>query len=166
MFSDPAWTGFNASKGDLRAQFRANGQNQTIWANGVWIDQQALDLDAGDQPLNTRYKPTGESRSSFYLLSPKVTDSLRLSVWSTSPRLKLLRKPVAGGSASLRLSSAFRAGVLSAAFLVVNFASRELLDIDPEEIEILEPGIHLRPDGRSVASPTDGGPASKWVWSL
>jgi hypothetical protein len=48
-------------------------------------------------------------------------------------------KPSADGA--LHLTAAFRAGALSASFLIVNHASRELLDVDPEEFEVLEPRV-------------------------
>ena len=47
-----------------------------------------------------------------------------------------------------RLTPGFRAAALSAAFLIVDYASRELLDVDPEEIEILEPRVQILQDGQ------------------
>ncbi|MEH8952934.1 hypothetical protein RAF77_28710, partial [Klebsiella pneumoniae] len=48
------------------------------------------------------------------------------------------------------LSPAFGAAALSAAFIIVNYASKELLDTDPEEIEILEPRVQILKNGISA----------------
>jgi hypothetical protein len=48
------------------------------------------------------------------------------------------------------LTSAFRAAALSACFMIVDYASRELLDVDPDEFQILEPRMKRRADGSLV----------------
>lgn len=146
-FTDSSWTGFSARKGSLRVPYRSMGQLKTLWVNDVWIDDQALDLDAGEESIQGRFKGNGEAQPPFYLTSPKITDSLSLLVARVPNALSLLRSPEKGGG-SMLLSSAFRAGALSACFLIVNYASRQLLDIDPEEIEVLEPRVQRFSDGR------------------
>lgn len=149
QYTDGVWSGFNADKGSLLIPFRPGGQSQNLFANGVWIDREALGADTGESRLSSRFRPAGESEESFYLASPKVTDSLALMAGRIPAGLQLLRPPQAGSAASL-LKSGFRAAALSASFLIVNYASRVLLDIDPEEIEILEPRVQLLKDGRFV----------------
>jgi hypothetical protein len=77
-----------------------------------------------------------ESRESFYLSAPKVTDLLALMLVDTPVDLQLQYLQGA-------LTPAFRAAALSASFIIVNYASKELLDTDPEEIEILEPRVQI-----------------------
>ena len=146
-FKDSGWTGFSAHKGSLRVPYRSMGQLKTLWANDVWIDDQALEHDAGEESIRGRFRGGGEAQPPFYLASPKITDSLSLLISHVPGVLSLLRSPEMGGG-SMLLSSAFRAGALSACFLIVNYASRELLDIDPEEIEVLEPRVQRFNDGR------------------
>lgn len=146
-FKDSSWTGFSAKKGALRVPYRSTGQLKTLWANDVWVDDQVLELDVGEESIRGRFKGNGEAQPPFYLSSPKVTDSLSLLIAHVPSAFALLRSPEMGGG-SMLLSSAFRAGALSACFLIVNYASRELLDIDPEEIEVLEPRVQRLGDGR------------------
>lgn len=141
------WTGFNADSGSLRIPLRAGGGTQSIFANGVWLDREARAADLGESPLDGRFTPDGTVESGFYLSSPKVTDSLALMAASI-PRGLLLLRPAKPGAAMSRLTPGFRAAALSAAFLIVDYASRELLDIDPEEIEILEPRVQILQDGQ------------------
>lgn len=148
-YSEAGWSGFNADSGSLAVPFRTGGKSHTLFADGVWVDREALAADTGESPLSSRFKPTGKSEQSFYLSSPKITDSLALMAGRIPAGLQLLRPPQPGGAVSL-LTPGFRAAALSASFLIVNYASRELLDIDPEEIEILEPRVQLLTDGRFV----------------
>jgi DEAD/DEAH box helicase domain-containing protein len=45
------------------------------------------------------------------------------------------------------LTDSFRAAALSACFMVIDYASRVLLDVDPDEFQILEPRVKRRDDG-------------------
>ena len=54
------------------------------------------------------------------------------------------------GSNVLQLTPAFRAGALSACFLILNYASRELLDVDPEEFDVLEPRVKRTSGGLAM----------------
>lgn len=146
-YSDTGWSGFNADRGSLSVPFRVGGKSHTLFANNIWIDREALAADTGESPLSRRFVPAGPSEQSFYLSSPKITDSLALMAERIPTGLMLLRPPQPGGVVSL-LTPGFRAAALSASFLIVNYASRELLDIDPDEIEILEPRVQLLKDGR------------------
>ncbi|CNK54575.1 Lhr-like helicases [Yersinia pseudotuberculosis] len=131
-YADERWSGFNAVQGSLRVPFRKGGTYQPLMANRVWVDSQLLEADL---LLKRRFTPWQESKTSFYLAAPKVTDLLALMVVNTPVGLQLQ-------------TQAFRAAALSAAFIIVNYASKELLDIDPEEIEILEPRVQRLEDGR------------------
>jgi DEAD/DEAH box helicase domain-containing protein len=149
-YVNSTWSGFNATKGNLKVPFQSAGQTETLWINRIWVDQEAARLDDGHDRLAGRFYKSDEAEASFYLDSPKVTDSLMLSLGQIPKGLRLIRNSSEASAATLQLSSAFRAGALSAAFLIVNYASRELLDVDPEEIEILEPRVQLLKDGRAV----------------
>lgn len=131
-YADEQWSGFNAIQGNLRVPFRKGGKYRPLTANHVWIDSGLL---GNDLSLRKRFTPLSENRTSFYLAAPKVTDLLALMVVSTPANLQLQ-------------TPAFRAAALSAAFMIVNYASKELLDIDPEEIEILEPRVQLLKNGK------------------
>jgi DEAD/DEAH box helicase domain-containing protein len=141
------WSGFTADRGRLRVPLRSGGGTQSIYADGIWLDRDARAADAGESPLGGRFTPDGSTEEAFYLSSPKVTDSLALMAGCIPPGLMLLR-PSKPGAAMSRLTPGFRAAALSAAFLIVDYASRELLDVDPEEIEILEPRVQILQDGQ------------------
>ncbi|MGJ0625910.1 DEAD/DEAH box helicase [Xenorhabdus bovienii] len=138
IYTDKTWSGFNATQGSLLVPFRKKGNYQPLWANQVWVDSQIIEADSS---VKKRFTGQGENRNTFYLAAPKVTDLLALMVAQTPPGLRLQNS---------KLTPAFRAAALSASFIIVNYASKELLDIDPEEIEVLEPRVQVLKDGKSV----------------
>lgn len=76
-----------------------------------------------------------------WLMSSKFTRSLALAPAVVDPRLCLERMPImTSGDVSWGLArwAGVRAAVLSASFLIVQRAAREL-DIDPDEFEVIEP---------------------------
>lgn len=148
-FSEGGWSGLAAEQGRLRVPYRRGGILQTANLAGVWLDPSAAELDAGRDRVKGRFTRdnTVESRS-FYLGAPKVTDSLVLMPREVDQRLAVVRAVASG---ERLLTPAFRAGALSALFLIVNHASRELLDVDPDEFEILEPRVQV--DGNGVLIP-------------
>ncbi len=148
-YADEEWKGFDALKGTLQVPFRSHGQTRRLWTNGVWIDREAHELDVGESPIKGRFREAGQVENSFYLAAPKVTDSIALTIAGIPKGLQLFRAS-SGGSQTPILSAGFRAGALSASFLIVNYASRVLLDIDPDEIEILEPRVQRLKDGKLV----------------
>lgn len=86
-----------------------------------------------------------------WLAAPKTTDSLYLSPTDIHDGLALYRLPARAEDpvpSEARRWQGVRAAALSATFLVVNRASREL-DIDPAELEVLEP----RPYGTDLRLP-------------
>lgn len=147
QYLNDEWTGFNATKGSLSAPYVQNGKTNNLFINDLWIDDDARKLDQIRPTLQDRFKSSQESLSNFYLSAPKVTDSIVLEPYSVSTALSFMRMQ---GSEKLSLSPAFRAGSISACFLIVNYASRMILDVDPDEFEILEPRVQKRRDGKRV----------------
>ena len=137
-FKNGSWVGFTAEKADLAASFRRGGLRQKVTVTDVWIDPEAAELDVGMDAVKRRVKYLGEKSEAFYLGAPKVTDSLVLSPAKISKGIAFLDT----SASERKLTAAFRAGCLSALFLIVNHASRTLLDVDPAEFEILEPSIY------------------------
>ena len=143
-FKDNLWSGWNAKQGTLRAKYDDNGTTHSTYVKNIWIDEEALRLDAGSEPLASRFEPNGRSEKTFYLSAPKVTDSLLLEFDSIPNELALLRQSDSGEK---RLSQGFRSGALSAMFMLIDYASRKILDVDPSEFEILEPRLRMRNEG-------------------
>ncbi len=86
-----------------------------------------------------------------WLAAPKTTDSLYVSPADIHDGLALHRLPARAEDpvpSEARRWQGVRAAALSATFLIVNRASREL-DIDPAELEVLEP----RPYGTELRLP-------------
>lgn len=148
-YKNGVWGGFSAEQGRLSVPLRANGQAQTVFAEGVWIERAAAAVDAGESPIFRRFRPGSLAEEGFYLAAPKVTDSLSIAAQRVPNTLQLTRSPAADQPAVL-LTAGARAAVISAAFLIVNYVSRALLDIDPEEIEVIEPRVQRLKDGRTV----------------
>jgi Lhr-like helicase len=128
---DNRWTGFQATRGRLEDSSR---QGTTIVSN-VWVDQPALS-SAGRFGVDA----SGQSKRDFFLAAPRITDSLTLAPRHVPPGLALLAGDGAGRSELYPTRLGFRAGALSACFLIVHSAATEL-DVDPEEFEVLEPRI-------------------------
>jgi DEAD/DEAH box helicase domain-containing protein len=141
------WKGFTAQQGDLWTQYSGGGQRRRVYVNGVYIDETVLQLDSGKTALRPRFTPTGRVEQNFFLSSPKVTDSLVLAPGAIPMGLKVFRQSASG---ERLLDPAFRAGALSACFLIVSHASRELLDVDPDEFEILDPRVKRDTSGEML----------------
>ncbi|WP_320151447.1 DEAD/DEAH box helicase [uncultured Tolumonas sp.] len=137
VYSNNTWSGFSAEHGNLSFKYRKEGLSEYLMAKNIWLDSNVLEIDSS---LKRRFTPTQEGSPSFYLSAPKVTDLLALMVTNVPEGLQLL-------NSKGTLTSAFRAAALSASFMIVNYASKELFDIDPEEIEILEPRVQMLKDG-------------------
>lgn len=147
QYLNEKWAGFNATKGNLSAPYEKNGRTNNLFVNNLWIDDEARKLDQIGPTLNDRFRASQESEKNFYLSAPKVTDSIILEPYSIPSSLAFMRMQ---DSDKLNLSSAFRAGCISACFLIVNYASRMILDVDPDEFEILEPRVQKRKDGKRI----------------
>lgn len=143
--AEGTWTGFSARNGNLRAPFSQGGKERTAWVNDIWLENNALELDTSKAKLVHRFQDGDRAPvEGFYLCAPKVTESIVLMPQSLPKGIRAIQS---GGDGERRLTPAFRAGALSACFLIVNYASRQLLDVDPEEFEILEPWPKLAADG-------------------
>ncbi|TCS35615.1 RAD3-like DEAD/DEAH box helicase [Paucimonas lemoignei] len=135
------WGGFKARAGSLYARYSTAGIQRRVQVHDVWIDEDALQVDTG---LAQRFRTAAPQREGFYLASPKVTDSIILVPQQLPPGLQVIQTTSSGEQS---LTNPFRAGALSACFMIVNYASRELLDVDPEEFEILDPRVVRDQDG-------------------
>lgn len=93
---------------------------------------------AGHQNLG--FHAESQTRTGFYLAAPKVTNSLVLAPQRIPQGLRLETDGDSGLPTAAR-----RAAVLSATFLLVYRAAKEL-DVDPDEFEIIEPRT-VRLDG-------------------
>jgi hypothetical protein len=141
------WTGFSAQRGQLTFPLDESGIKGTIKLNNTWIDDGALALDKTKNSLDRRFRSGNERNNNFYLCSPKVTDSIVLEMGAVNPALNILKYE---DSPRLDLSSAFRAGAISASYHLINNVSRVELDVDPDEFEILEPRIQRKTDCSNV----------------
>ena len=125
------WAGFEFDRGTT---FRAGGV-------GVRMVEQWVDPKFHS---STRFRKTGDDRKmGCFLAAPKVTDSLVFAPRSLSADLKLDRF---WGD---RSSTGIRAAAISANFLLVHRAAKEL-DVAPEEFEVLEPRRYAGVDETAV----------------
>ena len=143
-YRDNGWTGWKAEQGRLSAPCYDNGVMRTIQVDNIWLDTEAKKLDVGPQNLSSRFTAKAPPVGPFYLAAPKITDSLVLEFEIIPNQLSLI---TSGETGERRLSQAFRSGALSSLFMIIDYASRELLDVDPGEFEILEPRVRNRGDG-------------------
>lgn len=148
VFRDAKWSGFVARQGNLRAQFFSRGRQREIVVKDVWIDEAAKTADQSASSLSSRFRPFTQTTPSFFLSAHKITSSLTLEPNVLCNDYLLERVSLPGEDT---LNPAFRAGAISACTLIVNFASKDLFDVDPDEFEILSPRIRLR-DGKRVLS--------------
>lgn len=129
--------GFGLSSGSQRMRFYPGHirlENQSIIEEADLYDFQA----EGEEEV-------------VWLAAPKTTDSLYVSPAEVNKGLSLHRLPARAEDpvpSEARRWQGVRAAALSATFLIVNRASREL-DIDPAELEVLEP----RPYGNDFRLP-------------
>lgn len=129
--------GFGLSSGSQRVR---------MWPGHIRLENQAIieEADLYD------FQAEGEGEV-VWLAAPKTTDSLYVSPADVYDGLSLHRLPARAEDpvpSAARRWQGVRAAALSATFLVVNRASREL-DIDPAELEVLEP----RPYGTDLRLP-------------
>jgi DEAD/DEAH box helicase domain-containing protein len=136
-----AWTGFDATPGALdlivRERRRPDGgprRQARTFVERVYVSPNQIPANS------TRFRSGnwGEPMSNFYLAAPRVTDSLIFSPREVDAALDLLG--VGGGGPGLPTSIGFRAGALSASFMLVYEAAIRL-DVAPEEFEVLEPRV-------------------------
>jgi hypothetical protein len=144
---DEGWEGFSASQGTLSAPCIVKGKREQVYVDGIYLDDAAAAAEGPGSSVLRRFKPSGARAEKFFLLAPKVTDSLVLMPGTLPYGILALADSRSGLHT---LTPAFRAAALSACFMIVDFASRELLDVDPGEFEILEPRVRRTDDGRML----------------
>jgi Lhr-like helicase len=146
---DKRWMGYSATAGTLTSQYRHRGVHSNIQIEGVWVDDKVADLkfQTPNMELTNRFTPYSSRRAEgFYLAAPKTTDSLYIQLDKVPPKLNLLGQN--GVTHGRLLTPAFRAGALSAMFMVVAHAAKKWFDWDPDEIEVIEPRVQMQRDGR------------------
>ena len=124
---DDYWTGFNVRKGTLQAR----AQGYPVEIEGVLIEE---DCDVG----NFKEDQPAEGINEFYIAASRVTDTLVLAPTEMNQYLDVVNAN--GHSSQSPLKTAFRAGALSACFMIIFEAARRL-DVDPDEFEVLEPRV-------------------------
>lgn len=155
VYADSKWTGFTVLKGKLRAPLFDGGRERTINIHDLWIDKNLYEADKSstNSSLSSlkRFSPThGDTCEvgNFYLSSRKITSSIIIEP-------ELMNEAYAFQNTALNaefpITASFRSGAISACTLIVDYASRELFDVDPTEFEILPPTIRFR-EGRKVLS--------------
>lgn len=155
VYADNKWTGFSVLKGKLRAPLFDGGRDRTIHINDLWIDKNLYEVDKASSNGNLsslkRFTPThGDSAEidNFYLSSSKITSSIIIEPEMMN---EVYAFHNAATNAEFPITAAFRSGAISACSLIVDYASRELFDVDPSEFEILPPTIRMR-NGKKVLS--------------
>jgi hypothetical protein len=81
-----------------------------------------------------------DDKQGFFLAAPRVTDSLIFKPRQIHEGISLLAENASAVDGTYPTRLGFRAGALSACFMLVYAAATEL-DVDPEEFEVLEPRI-------------------------
>lgn len=122
--------GFNVALGSQRLR---------MGSGYVRLPQQAVATDVS----LPNFQSDG-SEQTFWLAAPKTTDSIYVAPNTVYEGLSLYRLPARSGEPlpfQTYRWQGVRAAALSATFLLVNRASLEL-DIDPVELEVLEPRIY------------------------
>lgn len=152
QYTNKQWSGFSAQRGQLTIPLEEPGLKGIVKINNAWVDSKAIEIDEKRKPsfrnsLDRRFNNRNDVENNFYLCSPKVTDSIVLEMNIINPSLNIMRYE---DNPKLELSSAFRAGAISASYHIINYASRVELDVDPDEFEILEPRILRKVDGSKV----------------
>jgi DEAD/DEAH box helicase domain-containing protein len=131
---DDWWTGFSIAHGSLDV----HAEGYPLEVSDVWID---LERDVkgfkSDQPA--------EILNEIFISASRVTESIIISPIKANPNLDILSDNAEG--LPTHLKTAFRAGALSASFMIVYEAARRL-DVAPEEFEVMEPRIYSNGESR------------------
>lgn len=143
-----SWMGYSATAGTLNTRYRHKGVFSDIKVEGVWLDDSvtAIPFQTPGMQLTENFKAYPNKKTSgFYLAAPKTTDSLYIQIATIPSKLSFISQ---GSVSSGRLlTSAFRAGALSAMFMVVSYAAKKWFDWDPDEIEVIEPRVQMQANG-------------------
>jgi DEAD/DEAH box helicase domain-containing protein len=122
------------TRGDLEIPVTGSGRKASV--HDLWVDMSSLTNGA-----RRRFRASDASanpEAGFFVAAPRVTDSLAFTIKSIPQGLSLLSDPTLDSPYPTR--TGFRAGAISACFLLVHAAATEL-DVAPEEFEVLEPSL-------------------------
>lgn len=135
------WTGFSAEHGSIRA--RSFDERKT-WAKvrGLWVDSQVPNNNVKFERSTDRIPLDG-----FFLTAPRVTDSLLIHPASVPAGISFLHETEEPVGHPLPTTIGFRAGAVSACFMLV-YAAASALDVDPDEFDVLAPRVIPGPDGK------------------
>ncbi|MCW5584849.1 MAG: DEAD/DEAH box helicase [Chromatiales bacterium] len=137
--TDNGWTGFNAEFGHIRV--RTHDERELATVRDIWVDQETIRRGTGFQVDATRGPVRG-----FYLSAPRVTDSLLLHPTEVPRGLEFQRQQDPQPPVPLPTTIGFRAGILSASYMLV-YEAASALDVDPDEFEVLAPRMIPGADG-------------------
>ncbi|TFH87769.1 DEAD/DEAH box helicase [Billgrantia azerbaijanica] len=138
--SGDEWAGFTAERASLRA--RTSDERQWVRLRGAWIDPSALRSEK-----RVDWEQSDIPHDNFYLAAPRVTDSILMYPRVLPHGLSFARERDSRGNSRLPTSIGFRAGALSACYMLVYAAASEL-DVDPDEFDVLAPRVIPDPAGQ------------------
>jgi len=143
------WLGFNATPLELNLSVTERRRPSGGARHRVRTYVQSILVDPAHLPTTTSFAamPGPSPIQDFFLAAPRVTDALVMAPAEVHPALALLGG-VRGPGNSSPTTIGFRAGALSATFMLV-YAAAIRLDVAPEEFEVLEPRVVSTPDGRT-----------------
>jgi DEAD/DEAH box helicase domain-containing protein len=127
------WCGFNAIGGIERLTKR-----KQCFLHGQYISTEH------SNPRDFQQDPNIEAIDKVWLAAPKTTDSLFIAPKMVPQGLK----PYLWGT-EIQRDAAIRAAAISATFILVHRAARDL-DIDPDEFDVVEPRMGKPDGGRAV----------------
>ncbi|MCB1880155.1 MAG: DEAD/DEAH box helicase [Gammaproteobacteria bacterium] len=133
------WAGFSAESGDVRA--RTTDERTSVLVKGLWIDR-----SAAPDGLHFARCEDVPPQEGFYLAAPRVTDSILIHPSEIQRGIVFQRDRDASSDQPLPTTIGFRAGALSACFMLV-YEAASALDVDPDEFEVLAPRVIPGPDG-------------------
>jgi hypothetical protein len=131
-WQDNRWTGFTTTHGNLRKTIKG----QTVFVNSVWVDAKANSQAKG---INFNADEPNQTHLEFFLAAPRITDALCIGPQKT-PQTLILDRSHSKSAHVFPVTLGFRAGAISASFLIV-YAAAKRLDVAPEEFEVLEPRV-------------------------
>jgi len=155
VFSDGKWSGFSAINSTLTTKLIDKGHERSIIVHNIWVDKTVRDtnLQPKRHKQSTLPKQYSQSKNSievdnFFLSARKITGSIVIEPETMSDIYEFLN---IAPNVEFPIKPAFRAAAISACTLIVDYASRELFDVDPSEFEILPATVRLRAGKRVLA---------------
>ncbi|MBW9267605.1 MAG: DEAD/DEAH box helicase [Candidatus Thiodiazotropha sp. (ex. Lucinisca nassula)] len=138
--TEEGWNGFDAEYGNLSTRTHDEETNAVV--KGLWMDR---NIASGTRGFH------GDAdvgfKEGFYLSSPRVTDSMLMHPTNVPEGIAFLHDTDALLDNPLPTTIGFRSGALSACFMLV-YEAASVLDVDPDEFEVLAPRVIPGPDGQ------------------